>query len=85
MPSRDHVVTLDYMYVVEALEAGLVRDARDLRVHAIRMTMTGPAALCGAGPVSRNVAGRFADQHERVCGSCKATALLLQRDALNSA
>src|SRR3954453_3299071 len=40
------------MYMVEALEAGVVSGAGDTRVHAVRVTLQGPVALCGAGPIA---------------------------------
>jgi hypothetical protein len=68
------------MYVVDALEAGLVTTAGDSRVHAVRMSLDGPVALCGAGRIAAGVLGRFADAHEDVCLSCYATALPSQRN-----
>ena len=69
------------MYVVEALEAGLVMGADDGRVHAVRMSLEGQVALCGAGRIAAGVLGRFADAHENVCLSCYAAALPSQRSA----
>lgn len=69
------------MYVVEALEAGLVTDARNDRVHAVRMSLEGPVALCGAGRIGAGVIGRFAELDDEVCLACFAAALPAQRTA----
>src|SRR3954466_865149 len=45
------------MYMVEALEAGVVSGAGDTRVHAVRVTLQGPVALCGAGPIAGGARG----------------------------
>jgi hypothetical protein len=67
------------MYMVEALEAGLVTQVGDNRVHAVRMTLQGPVALCGAGPIGGGVPGRFADSDHYACYACVAAAMPLQR------
>ena len=67
------------MYMVEALEAGVVHGAGDTRVHAVRMTLEGPVALCGAGPIVAGVPGRFADSDHHACYACLATAMPVQR------
>jgi len=67
------------MYMVEALEAGVVGGAGDGRVHAVRMTLQGPVALCGVGSIVGGVPGRFADSDRDACYACLAAAMPLQR------
>jgi hypothetical protein len=70
------------MYVVEALEAGLVTGADDGRVHAVRMSLHGLVAVCGAGRIAAGVLGRFGDvRDDEVCLACFAAALPTQRSA----
>jgi hypothetical protein len=70
------------MYVVEALEAGLVTGDDDGRVHAVRMSLHGPLAVCGAGRIAAGRLGRFADvRDDEVCLACFAAALPSQRPA----
>jgi hypothetical protein len=69
------------MYMVEALEAGMVAGAGDTRVHAVRMTLQGPVALCGAGAIVGGVPGRFADSDHHACYACLAAAMPLQRNS----
>ena len=75
------VMTLLVMYMVDALEAGVVLAPGDERIHAVRMTLHGRAALCGAGPIAGGVLGRFADATEHVCLACFAEALPSPRKA----
>jgi hypothetical protein len=67
------------MYMVDALEAGVVTEVGDTRVHAVRMTLQGPVALCGAGPIGGGVPGRFAESDHHACYACLAAAMPLQR------
>jgi hypothetical protein len=70
------------MYVVDALEAGLVTGGNDDRVHAVRMSLAGAVAVCGAGRIAAGVLGRFADvRDDEVCLACYASALPSQRSA----
>ena len=69
------------MQVIAALEAGVVTTANDLRIHAIRKTLHGRRAICGAGPILGLVPGRFDDVDEGVCESCLALAVPDQREA----
>ena len=69
------------MYMVDALEAGMVAGPGDTRVHAVRMTLQGPVALCGAGPIAGGVPGRFADSDHHACYACVAAAMPLQRNS----
>ena len=70
------------MYVVDALEAGLVTGDEGGRVHAVRMSLQGPVAICGAGRIAEGVLGRFAEvRDDEVCLACFAAALPSQRSA----
>lgn len=50
-------------------EAGLAADGR---LHAVQKRIGGYVALCGAGPVSSMVPGRFSDDDEQACSACAA-------------
>jgi len=63
------------MYMVEALEAGVVTLEADAAVHAVRTTLHGRETLCGAGPVVGGVLGRFGEAPEHACLACFAVAL----------
>lgn len=63
------------MYMVEALEAGVLTPEPDATVHAVRMTLHGPEAVCGAGPIARRVLKRFGEGDRLVCLACFAVAL----------
>ncbi|HET7531045.1 MAG TPA: hypothetical protein VFJ98_08815 [Mycobacteriales bacterium] len=67
------------MHKIDAFEAGVVTTPGDQRVHAVRVTLRGRQALCGAGPISEGVVGRFTDVTARghVCLSCFAIAVPL--------
>jgi hypothetical protein len=70
------------MYLVEALEAGVVTRDADAAVHAVRITLHGPETLCGAGPVVAGVLGRFGEASELACLACFAVALDEPRGAV---
>ncbi len=69
------------MHVIAALEAGVVTARGDLRIHAIRKTLHGRRAICGAGPILGLIPGRFDEVEEEVCPSCVALAESGQREA----
>lgn len=69
------------MQVVAALEAGVVTTPGDLRIHAIRKTLAGRRALCGAGSILGLVPGRFDEVEDDVCPNCLALAVPNQREA----
>ncbi|HET7312231.1 MAG TPA: hypothetical protein VFJ17_13000 [Mycobacteriales bacterium] len=66
------------MHLITALEAGVVSAPGDLRIHAIRKTLHGRRAICGAGPILGLVPGRFDDVAEDQCPSCLALAVPAQ-------
>jgi hypothetical protein len=39
-------------------------------VHAVRKTVTGHVALCGAGPITKAEPGRFDTDAEAACPEC---------------
>jgi hypothetical protein len=49
-------------------ETGLVGD--DIAVHAVKKGINGNVALCGAGRISRPVAGRFDSDETQSCAAC---------------
>lgn len=53
-----------------AFETGYA--AGDLRQHASRRAIGGPSALCGAGLITRPVAGRFGTSLIDPCPACLA-------------
>lgn len=63
------------MYMVEALEAGVVTSEPDAVVHAVRMTLRGAEAVCGAGPIAGRVLTRFGEADRQKCLVCFAAAL----------
>ena len=69
------------MDMVEALEAGVLKDEPHATVHAVRMTLHGPEALCGAGPIVGRVLKRFGDADRHTCLACFAAALPQTRAA----
>ena len=69
------------MHVVAALEAGVVTTPGDLRIHAIRKTLHGRIAVCGAGLILGLVPGRFDEVEEMACPHCLALAVPNQRAA----
>jgi hypothetical protein len=69
------------MHVVAALEAGVVTTPGDIRIHAIRKSLHGRKAVCGAGPILGLVPGRFDEVHEEACPDCLALAVPNQREA----
>jgi hypothetical protein len=69
------------MHAVAAHEAGVVTAPGDLRVHAIRKTLHGRKAVCGAGPVLGLLPGRFDEVEENVCADCLTLAAASQRQA----
>ena len=52
-------------------QTGLI--AADGYTHAIRLTLTGPSAQCGAGPIVRTLAGRFDPTDPLSCPACYST------------
>jgi hypothetical protein len=38
--------------------------------HAVKKTLAGPAALCGAGPIEIRLLGNFDTEAENVCPRC---------------
>ncbi|HET6818381.1 MAG TPA: hypothetical protein VFH66_14230 [Mycobacteriales bacterium] len=66
------------MHLIATLEAGVVTTPGDLRIHAIRKTLHGHRAICGAGPVLGLVPGRFDDVDDELCPSCLALAVPTQ-------
>lgn len=54
-------------------ETGSVGAGAD--VHAVQRTLNGPRAVCGAGPITARVPGRFDPAHGRSCGACTALDL----------
>lgn len=75
MPTSAQMITLGRMYTVEALEAGVLSDDPAATVHAVHMTLHGPEALCGAGPIVGRVLKRFGEADRRTCLACFAAAL----------
>jgi hypothetical protein len=69
------------MHAIAALEAGVVTTPGDVRIHAIRKTLHGRRAVCGAGPVHGLVTGKFDEVEEHACPSCLALAVPGQREA----
>lgn len=69
------------MQPIAALEAGVVTGG-DIRIHAIRKTVHGRRAVCGAGSgaVLGLVPGKFAEVAEGMCSDCLALALPGQPD-----
>jgi hypothetical protein len=71
------------MDMVDALEAGVLNNEPDAKVHAVHMTLHGPEALCGAGPIIGGVLRRFGDADGHTCLACFAAALPLARPPRN--
>jgi len=69
------------MQSIAAMEAGVVTTRGDLRIHAIRKTLGGRRAVCGAGTVLGLVPGRFDEVEEDTCPSCLALAVPGQHEA----
>jgi hypothetical protein len=69
------------MHALAALEAGVVTTPGDVRIHAIRKTLHGRRAVCGAGPILGLVPGKFDEVDEHACPSCLALAVPNQREA----
>lgn len=63
------------MHMVNALEAGVVTAEPDALVHAVRMTLRGADAACGAGPIVGRVLARFGETDRQMCLVCFSTAL----------
>ena len=63
------------MHTVEALESGVTSEEPQATVHAVHMTLHGPQALCGAGPIVGRVLKRFGDADRQTCLACFAAAL----------
>ncbi|HZV24974.1 MAG TPA: hypothetical protein VFG00_01670 [Acidothermaceae bacterium] len=38
--------------------------------HAVKKTVSGPTALCGAGPIETRLLGRFDGTDESACPEC---------------
>lgn len=81
MPAPPGMITLRDMYMVEALEAGVVSDEPGATVHAVHMTLHGREALCGVGPIVGGVLRRFGDVDGHLCLACFAAALPQPRAA----
>jgi len=81
MPTPLEMITLRHMDMVEALEAGVLSNEPDATVHAVRMTLHGPEALCGAGPIVGGVLRRFGEADRHTCLACFAAALPQARAA----
>lgn len=79
MPSVLSKITLDRMHTVEALESGVLSDEPQATVHAVRTTLHGPEALCGAGPIVGRVLKRFGEAERHTCLACFAAALPQRR------
>jgi len=47
-----------------------VIDAEPAVVHAVKKTINGPRAVCGAGRIDRMVAGRFDPADRQACDRC---------------
>src|SRR5206468_8040437 len=75
MPRAISKITLDCMHTVEALESGVLSDEPHATVHAVRMTLRGPEALCGAGVIVGRVLKRFGEADRHTCLACFASAL----------
>lgn len=75
MPEPIERITLARMDTVEALEAGVLSDDPQATVHAVHMTLHGPEALCGAGPIVGRVLKRFGEADRHTCLACFAAAL----------
>jgi hypothetical protein len=75
MPRATSKITLDRMHTVEALESGVLSDEAHATVHAVRITLHGPEALCGAGPIVQRVLKRFGESDRHTCLACFAAAL----------
>ena len=73
------MITLVGMDTVEALESGVLSDDPQATVHAVHMTLHGPEALCGAGPIVGRVLKRFGDADRHTCLACFAAALPARR------
>jgi len=69
------MITLVGMDTVEALESGVLSDDPQATVHAVHMTLHGPEALCGAGPIVGRVLKRFGEADRQTCLACFAAAL----------
>jgi len=69
------------MQPIAALEAGVVTTPGDVRIHAIRKTITGRRAVCGAGLVLGLLPVRFDEVESEVCPSCLALSAPGQREA----
>jgi hypothetical protein len=63
------------MHMVQALEAGVLDDGPGATIHAVHMTLHGPEALCGAGPIVGGVLRRFGESEGHTCLACFAAAL----------
>ena len=75
------VITLGHMHTVEALESGVTSEDPQATVHAVHMTLHGPEALCGAGPIVGRVLKRFGEADRHTCLACFAAALPQSRSA----
>lgn len=54
------------------LQAGVVADPADGHTHAVRTSLAGNVALCGAGSISRLHPGRFQPDAADACPACAA-------------
>ena len=71
------------MQLLEALQAGLVSTVGDIRVHAVKASLTGPQAVCGAGTIIRTLPQRFADDDPHTCYACLVTTMPQPRLSLD--
>ena len=69
------------MQSIAAMEAGVVTTPGDIRIHAIRKTLEGRRAACGAGIVLGLVPGRFDEVETGACPACLALSVPGQREA----
>jgi len=59
--------------VAATIGRGLVE--RDQETHAVTLTLEGPMSRCGAGPILRQLPGRFDDSDPLACPHCVALQL----------
>ena len=69
------------MQSIAAMEAGVVTTPGDIRIHAIRKSLAGRRAVCGAGNVLGLVPGRFDEVESGACPACLALSVPGQRAA----
>ena len=62
------------------LEMGTIHAGTE--VHAMKRTLRGPQAICGAGPIATVIAGRFIPSGDLACVRC---GVLTQPPCIQSA